>query len=184
MFDLLANQLLKIWGFRVVGDPANEIAKKIYVVIPHTSNWDFPLGILLRTAKHIDVQFIAKDSLFRPPFGFIFRWLGGHPVDRSKRGRFVEKVVDLYQQHDRFAISIAPEGTRKKVTKLKTGFYHIAKLANIPMVLTKFDYGTMSIHFSRPMFATDDQEQDMKQIDHFFAGSTGKVPGDGYDPPM
>lgn len=182
MFSLLANQLLKIWGFKVVGDPANEIAKKIYVVIPHTSNWDFPLGILLRAARHIDVQYIGKDSLFRPPFGFIFRWLGGHPVDRSKRGRFVDKVVDIYRRHDRFAISIAPEGTRKKVTKLKTGFYHIAKLANIPMVLTKFDYGTKSIVFSPPMFSTDDQEQDMEQIDLFFAGAIGKVPGNSYVP--
>ena len=184
MLAWLADTMLKIWGFKVLGDPANDLAKKIYVVVPHTSNWDFPLGILLRTAKHIDVQYIAKDSLFRPPFGFIFRWLGGHPVDRSKRGNFVDKVVELYQRHDRFAIAIAPEGTRKKVNKLKTGFYHIAKLAGIPMVLTKFDYGTKSIVFSSPMFASHSQDQDMKQIQHFFKGTLGKVPANSFDPEL
>ncbi|NND09443.1 MAG: acyltransferase [Saprospiraceae bacterium] len=184
MLSWLADKLLRIWGFKVLGDPANDLAKKIYVVVPHTSNWDFPLGILLRTAKHIDVQYIGKDSLFRPPFGVIFKWLGGHPVDRSRRGNFVYKVVELYQRYDRFAIAIAPEGTRKKVDKLKTGFYHIAKLAGVPMVLTKFDYGTKSLVFSKPMFTSLNQDKDMERIEHFFKGALGKVPANSYNPKL
>ncbi len=182
MFVWLANLLLQIWGFEVEGDPGNDVSKKLFVVVPHTSNWDFPLGILLRSAKRINVQFVAKDSLFRPPFGFIFRWLGGHPVDRSKRGHFVDKVVGLYNHHARFAIAIAPEGTRKKVHQLKTGFYHIAKQAKIPMILTKFDYGTKTITFSDPFMASEDLDHDLQVIDRFFMGAQGKVPEYGYAP--
>lgn len=178
----LAQKLLRLWGFTIKGDPANHLPKRIFAVVPHTSSWDFPLGILTRAAKHIDVRFIGKDSLFKPPFGFLFRWLGGYPVDRSKRTNYVEKVVQIFNDHERFSIAIAPEGTRKQVTKLKTGFYHIARLAGIPIILTKFDFGNMEVVFSDPLYPGDDQDADFATINQFFSGTKGKNPQNSYNP--
>ncbi|MBK8348603.1 MAG: 1-acyl-sn-glycerol-3-phosphate acyltransferase [Saprospiraceae bacterium] len=81
--------------------------------IPHTSNWDFPLGILMKFAMPIDVNYVGKTSLFKWPYGWLFRWLGGIPVDRKKNTNFVDSMVALYNKYDRLAFAIAPEGTRK-----------------------------------------------------------------------
>ncbi len=177
-----ANWLLKLWGFTVQGDPANHLTHRIFVVIPHTSNWDFPLGILVRSAHKIRVGFIAKDSLFRPPWGFLFRWMGGYPVDRSKSTRYVDKVVQLFESEPRLAIAIAPEGTRKKVTRLKTGFYHIARLAKVPMILTKFDWQNRVVEFSAPFYASQSEEADFGLIHAHFRGVRGKNPDNGFEP--
>lgn len=101
--------------------------KFVIAVIPHTSSWDFPLGLLVRSVMDIDVKYLGKDSLFKGPFGGLFRWLGGYPVDRSKNNNFVDTVIDIFKREEKFSTAIAPEGTRKKVDQLKTGFYYIAK---------------------------------------------------------
>lgn len=178
---VISNLLLRLWGFRLEGNPGNGLPQRIFAVIPHTSNWDFPLGLLVRSAAGISVQFIGKNSLFKPPWGFIFRWLGGHPVDRTKRQNYVESVVDLFGKHPNFALAIAPEGTRKKVDRLKTGFYHIARLARVPIILTKFDYGNKRVVFSSPFYPTNDQNRDFEEIYAFFKGVQGKNPRLGFD---
>lgn len=180
---ILSKLLLKLWGFTVVGDPGNHIPKKIFAVLSHTSNWDFPLGILLRSAEEIDVQWVGKSSLFKPPFGFIFRKLGGHPVDRTKRTNYVQSVVELYNSHDRLAIAVAPEGTRKKVDRLRTGFYHIARLAGIPIILTQFNFGEKKLVFSPPFYPTGDEERDFQEIYSFFRGVKGKNAELSFDVP-
>ena len=119
MFKRISQFLLWLWGFKIIGDLPKEIKKYIIIAMPHTSNWDFLLGLLVRSAINAKVNFIGKSSLFKFPHGFIFRWLGGHPVDRSKRTNFVDSIIEIYQKEERFAMVIAPEGTRKKSETIK-----------------------------------------------------------------
>ncbi|MDH3652010.1 MAG: 1-acyl-sn-glycerol-3-phosphate acyltransferase [Saprospiraceae bacterium] len=180
MGSLISRLLLKFWGFKIRGDVGNHFPKKVYAVVPHTSNWDFPLGLLVRSAGKISVNFIAKDSLFLPPFGFVFRCLGGYPVDRSKSTNFVDTMVNFFRQEEQFAIVIAPEGTRKKVDRLRTGFYHIARQAQVPIICISFDFGKKEVVFREPI-NPEDEEQDFAKIYAFFEGAVGKNPASGFE---
>lgn len=169
--------LLRLLGWRVEGFNPRQLDKYIIIVIPHTSNWDFPLGLLVRNAWELnEVKFLAKDSLFKPPLGWLFRWLGGYPVDRSKRHNYVDAVADIFDRHERFAITIAPEGTRSKVDRLRTGFYYIALKAKVPIIMAKFDFGNKVVTFSEPFWPTGDKEADFARIREFYKDAKGKNP--------
>jgi 1-acyl-sn-glycerol-3-phosphate acyltransferase len=162
-----------LWGWKIQGNfPA--IKKYMVVAMPHTSNWDFFIGLFLRPILNVDIKFAGKSSLFIFPLGYLFRWLGGYPVDRSKNTNFVKAVVDIYNSKDRFALCIAPEGTRKSVDKIKTGFYYIAKEANIPVVMIKFDWGNSLVDILEPYYLSDNMEADMEHIKQQFRGVRGK----------
>ncbi len=176
MFSAISAFILRLMGWKFEGDFPRELKKFMLIAIPHTSNWDFPMGLLIRSALKIDIKFVGKDSLFKPPFGGIFKALGGYPVDRSRRSNFVDAVVDIYNEKEEFRVCIAPEGTRKKVTELKTGFYYIAKGANIPIVMIAFDWGSMTFRISEPFYPTDDKQADFAHIKQFFKGTVGKNP--------
>ncbi|MEZ4909664.1 MAG: 1-acyl-sn-glycerol-3-phosphate acyltransferase [Saprospiraceae bacterium] len=178
MIKVISRFILKMWGFRITGIDPEIIPKKIYAVYPHTSNWDFPLGLLLRKAVPIKVNFIAKDSLFKPPFGWFFRYLGGIPVNRKSSNNFVDTMVTIYKKYDRIAFAIAPEGTRKKVTKFKSGFYYIAVDAKIPIILVTFDYGKGECNFSEPFYPSGNYVEDMKKIVTHFHGAKGRNDAD------
>ena len=107
--------------------------KCVIAVVPHTSNWDFPIGLCIRLLLDEKIHFVAKDSLFSWPFGGIFRKLGGVPVDRSKNNNFVQAVAQIFEQRKYFHLTVAPEGTRSKVDKLKSGFYYIAIEAKVSL---------------------------------------------------
>jgi 1-acyl-sn-glycerol-3-phosphate acyltransferase len=171
---------LKIWGWKVTGNFPTREKKKLYVVMPHTSNWDFPVGIFLKFGYNMDVQYIAKHTLFEGPFGWFFRATGGVPVDRSKSTNFVDAVAETFSKYDKLSFAIAPEGTRKKVNKLRTGFYWIARKAQVPMVLVKWDWGKMNLHFSEGIYATEDFDADMAGILAFFKDAKGRIPENGY----
>jgi 1-acyl-sn-glycerol-3-phosphate acyltransferase len=174
MLKYFARLVLKILGFKIEGQYPYEHKKVIFAVVPHTSNWDFPLGILVKWALSARINFIAKSSLFKWPYGWFFKYMGGIPVDRSKSQNTVQAVAEAYNREERLAIAIAPEGTRSKVDRLKRGFYFIAKLAEIPIVLVRFDYSKKTIHFDDPFFTTDDEEADWKYIHSYFEGVKGK----------
>ncbi|MFZ1705192.1 MAG: 1-acyl-sn-glycerol-3-phosphate acyltransferase [Saprospiraceae bacterium] len=176
MIRLFCRLILKIWGFKQTGHYPKEIKKKLYAVYPHTSNWDFPLGILMKGAIPMDVNYVAKDSLFKWPYAWIFKALGGIPVDRNKRTHFVDNMVDLYNKYDVLSFAIAPEGTRKKVGVWKTGFYYIALKAKIPLILVKFDYKNKEVHYSDPFWPTGNFDKDMIFIAKHFEGTIGKNP--------
>lgn len=176
MFSLISRAILFLLGWKIEGQYPHHIPKKILVVYPHTSNWDFPLGILVRTASKAKIQFIGKNSLFRPPYGFIFRGLGGVPVDRTKSNQFVDNMVETYNNRERFTTVIAPEGTRKKVDRLKTGFYYIAVGAKIPMILTQFDFERKVVRYGEPFYPSGDKEKDFEFIFDYFRGIKGKYP--------
>ncbi len=181
MISLLCKAVFALAGWKIRGRPPTELDKAVIVVMPHTSSWDFPLGLLVRGALGIKVQFIGKHTLFRPPFGWIFKALGGHPVDRTRPGRVVDQIIALFNSHDRFLLAIAPEGTRKKVDRIKTGFYYIALGADVPIVMVRFDYRQRSVTFAEPFFPGGDKKHDMPFILDYFRGVQGRHPELGID---
>lgn len=167
----------KILGWRFKGgEHIKKAPKAMFAPIPHTSYWDFPIGLIIREVFDINIRFAAKDSLFKWPYGWIFKKLGGYPVDRSKSNNMVEAVAKIYDEHESFYLCIAPEGTRKKVQKLKTGFYYISKLANVPIILVRFNFGDKLVEFSEPFYPTDDVEKDFEHFHQYFKGIKGKYP--------
>lgn len=180
MMSRFCTFLLRLFGWRVTGRYASELPKVIIIVVPHTSNWDFPLGLLVRATLKTDIRFIAKSSLFKPPFGWLFYWLGGYPVVRTRSTNFVQMMTEIYQKEPRFHTVIAPEGTRKKVDHLKTGFYHIAMGGGSAIVMCRFDWERKVVEFREPFFPTGDIEADFVIIEDYFRGIKGKNPTLGY----
>lgn len=175
MRSQLSSWILKIMGWTITGNYPNEEKKNVLIVVPHTSWVDFILGILVRSAKELDTRFLAKKSLFKPPFGAFFKWMGGHPVDRSGNQNMVEAVIEIFDKKEEFDIAIAPEGTRKKVKHLKTGFYWISKGAGAAIVPVKFDFEHKNVHFGDPFYPGDDPEKDLEKIESYFRGVKGKI---------
>ncbi|HKK87874.1 MAG TPA: lysophospholipid acyltransferase family protein [Saprospiraceae bacterium] len=180
MLNRISSWILKVLGWRVTGKPPRDLKKYIIIVIPHTSNWDFPLGLLVRSKTGIQVNFIGKKSLFKPPWGFLFRRLGGYPVDRTKRASFVDNAVELFKENERFALTIAPEGTRSRTDHLKSGFYYIALGAKVPIIMVKFDYEHKVVDFADPFEPTGEKEDDFEFIEAHFKGVRGKHPEYSY----
>jgi len=181
MFSWICRQAFHyIWRFKIVGVIPNHVPKKLYVVAPHTSNWDFPLGLFMGYAFKMEVGYIAKASIFRFPFGWFFRMMGGMPVNRKKTQGFVEAVVELINSKEKFCTTISPEGTREKVNKLKKGFYHIAKGANIPIVYVNFDWEKREVIYDTPKMIEDTYEKELEYLNTFFKNSKGKFPEKGW----
>lgn len=177
MFRLFYLFIFKMLGWKTKGQFPKELKKYIVAVAPHTSNWDFPLGVAGRSILRLNkAKYLGKSQLFKPPFGWFFRWMGGYPVDRSKSHDMVEQVADLFRSHDEFILALAPEGTRKKVEKLRTGFYYIAKSAGVPIVPVGFDYKKKEIIVAEPMLVTDSFEDDMDKLLGFYRSVRGKNP--------
>ena len=166
----------KILGWKIVGNFPTDLKKYVVIAAPHTSWKDFPIAILGRNTFGTKINYIGKASLFKPPFGFIFRWLGGAPVERSKSTNKVDAIVNVFNKHDEFRLALSPEGTRQKVAKWKTGFYYIAKGAKIPIVMVTLDFGRKQILASKPYYPTDDMEADFKHFKNFYKGVKGAKP--------
>jgi 1-acyl-sn-glycerol-3-phosphate acyltransferase len=174
---------LNSWTFE--GQSPKDLPKFIIAVAPHTANADFFIGVMARSYLQLKkTKYLGKSQLFKPPFGFIFRWLGGYPVDRSKNNNLVDAVVELFNSKASFSIALAPEGTRKKVDKIKTGFYHIAKKANVPIVLIGFDLANKKIRICEAFMPGEDVLADFKMIIDFFSSCKGIHPEKGIDPDM
>lgn len=184
MFGWFCRFLFKSWGWKLEGEIPHHLPKKLYVVIPHTSNWDFPVGIMLKYGYKMDVGFIAKSSLFKWPFAWFFKALGGIPVDRKKSRGFIESVVTVIKEREKFSTAIAPEGTRGKVKKLKSGFFHIARLADIPLVYVKFDWGNKIIHFAEPREVYETLQEELDFIDTHYKNTVGRNPDLSYGYPF
>lgn len=164
--------ILSGFGWTISGRAPDE-KKYIIIVAPHTSNIDFFLGIAARFAIGVKANFLAKEILFQPPWGWIFSGLGGYPVKRDKHYNQVDQIVNIINQNDRFILALAPEGTRSNSQQWKTGFYWIAKLAKIPIAMVSFDYARKKITFSEPFYPTENMEQDFSEMKIFFKGVKG-----------
>ena len=179
MKQRIAQFIFKCIGWKTNGFPEG-VKKALLIVMPHTSNWDFPLGILLRTAIGKKILYLGKSSLFKWPYGALFRWLGGYPVYRDQRLNFVQTVAEIFHKHEEFLVVLAPEGTRQKVDQLKTGFYYMALEAKVPLVMTSFDWDNKEANFSAPYELIGDYEQDLKVIEAHYKGIRRKIPENGY----
>jgi 1-acyl-sn-glycerol-3-phosphate acyltransferase len=171
----LANLILKLFGWRAVGSLAGQ-PKCVIVVAPHTSNWDFPVLMLMAITLRLKVAWMGKHTLFRPPFGPIMRWLGGLPIDRSARHNMVEQAVESFRTHDRLLLAIPPEGTRKRAPYWRSGFYHIALGAQVPIALAFADYRRKVGGIAGMIMPSGDIDADMALIRDFYSGIIGKRP--------
>jgi len=170
----------KIMGWKVVGNFPSKLKKCVIIVVPHTSNIDFFLGLVIRKVWNEEINWIGKKSLFKAPYGWFFRWVGGAPIDRSKNSDTVSATVAIFKEREKFRLTIAPEGTRKKVDKWKTGFYYIARAAKVPVVMVAFDFGNKQVKVSEPCPISDDKEKDFEVYEDFFKGIKGRVPENSY----
>ncbi len=168
--------LFTVLGWKFEGDFPRDIKKYVVIAAPHTSWVDFPIAILSRMASGLMINFIGKASLFNGPFGFFFRGLGGTPVDRTKSNNLVDAIVEIFNAKEEFRLGLSPEGTRKKVKTWKTGFYYIAKGANVPIVMATLDFENKKIKISDPYYTTSDKEKDISFLRGFYLNVKGKNP--------
>lgn len=167
----------KLTGWKIKGTVPAELKKAIILVGPHTSWKDVLIGLMARSVLQLkQARFLGKKELFDGPFGFFFRRMGGIPVDRFSNKNMVDQVVSLFEQTEAMLLALSPEGTRKKVDRLRTGFYHIAKKAGIPIILCGFDFEKKEILFAPPFFTGEDEAKDFEKIIAFFAPVKGKHP--------
>jgi 1-acyl-sn-glycerol-3-phosphate acyltransferase len=155
--------IFRLMGWRLVNGVDPGLKKAIFAVAPHWKNSDFFVGLGTRALLKRRIAFLGKAELFKPPFGFIFRALGGMPVDRSRKGNLVESQVQTVKNMPDALIALAPEGTRKDVSRLKSGFYYIALGAGIPIVPVGFDNGAKEVKIGEPFYPSGDFEGDMLQ---------------------
>ena len=167
----------KVLGWKVTGfTDFGKVKKAVIIAVPHTSWHDFYMGVLLRSVIGIEANFVGKKSLFKWPFGWIFRSLGGAPVVRKRNEKQVESIARIFKGREVFRMAMSPEGTRKKVEEWRTGFYYIAKTANVPIVMFTLDFENKENRFSEPFYPTDDKEADFKFMRAYFKDVKGKVP--------
>jgi len=164
---------LKILGWKTAGQ-LPEMPKYVIVVAPHTSNWDLFYGAIIALVLKLDTCFMAKHQLFIGPFGPIMRWLGGMPIDRSASDRTVDQVIRKFNENEKFVLAITPEGTRQKVKYWKTGFYHIAEGARVPILLGFLNYASKTGGVGPLFMPTGDIDSDIQAIRNFYLSVTGK----------
>ncbi len=169
----LARHLLALAGWKVMYQPPPE-KKLVFVFYPHTSNWDFPIGLLTRSAMGLPILFAAKDSLFAWPLGAIFRALGGVPVNRRERTGFVTQMAARFRAEQEFYLIIAPEGTRRLTPGWKSGFYRLALEADVPLGLAFIDYSRREIGVVDYLRLEGDEALDLQRIQQIYAGRQGR----------
>ena len=165
MIKIISKFILnKVLGWRVKGVlPIND--KYIISVVPHSSYFDLIVAVLIRTYSGLKIKFIGKKELFNPLTSFFFKFLGGIPVDRNKNENLVDVVVNLFKTNKIEILAIAPEGTRKKVNKWKTGFYYIAMNAKLPIIMVSFDYNRKEVKINNRFYPTGNINNDLKELE-------------------
>jgi 1-acyl-sn-glycerol-3-phosphate acyltransferase len=167
--------ILSLTGWRTEGR-LPLIPKFVLVGAPHTSNWDLPFTLLMAFALRARIHWMGKEAIFRKPFKGFFKWLGGIPVKRSQSENLVEQSIQQFQRNEQLILTIAPAGTRKRVIRWKSGFYHIACGAGVPIVLGFLDYRRKVGGIGPLVYPTGNITADMETIRAFYDGVTGKNP--------
>ncbi len=179
MIKKLASFIFHSLGWNAVGEVPPAIKKYIILAAPHTSNWDFFYGRLFFLMKGIPLKFFIKKEWYVFPFNVLFKFLGGIPVDRSKKENLTNQIENIFNQYDELAIMITPEGTRKYNPNWKKGFYYIAQKTKVPIILGYIDYEKKVGGFGPVFNITDDVEKDIETIKNFFRDKKGKFPEKG-----
>jgi 1-acyl-sn-glycerol-3-phosphate acyltransferase len=166
----------RLLGWKLIGTMDDSVKKCVVIVIPHTANVDFLIALLVRGIMKVEINFVGKKELFTFPFGYYFRSVGGAPLDRSGGKNNVDATAEVFNKHETFRLALSPEGTRKKVTELRTGFYYIALKANVPIIPVAFDYGKKEVRIGNHITVSGNYEEDMKIILPHFKDAIGKIP--------
>ena len=172
LLRFLAILVLKLIGWKARGEVLAH-QRCVLIGAPHTSNWDFPLMLLVVLKLRLRVFWMGKHTLFPFPFAGLMKWLGGIPIDRSSSHNVVNETVRQYRENDELVVLIPPEGTRSKVERWKTGFYHIANLAQVPILLGYVDAAKKEAGIADFFSPTGDLEKDMQEIRAFYASKKG-----------
>lgn len=167
--------------WRVVGNPP-DAPKYIIIGAPHTSNWDGIFLIAMAWALRVPVRWLGKNSLFRPPYGWFMRWMGGISIDRSKSNNTVDLICERFAEEKVFVLAVPAEGTRRRREYWKSGFYHIASQAEVPILLSFLDYAKKEGGFGPSVTPSGDVSADMNEIREFYTGISGKYP-EKFTPP-
>jgi 1-acyl-sn-glycerol-3-phosphate acyltransferase len=170
-----ARALLTALGWRIEGEkPLHR--KYVLIAAPHTSNWDFPLMILFGWAFDIRMSWMGKQSLFHAPYGWIMRALGGVPVKRGEKGNLVDAMVKTFDERDSLVVVVPTEGTRVRTDYWKSGFYHIARGAGVPIVPSYLDFGQKRGGFGPALPVSGNLAHDMDLLRGFYAPMKGRYP--------
>jgi 1-acyl-sn-glycerol-3-phosphate acyltransferase len=175
MLRLIARALLKLGGWTPVGGTIG-VPKAVIIAAPHTSNWDGIWGLIYRVAVGLDIRFFAKDALFWFPLNLVLRSLGGIPLDRRQPGTAVPAAIAALNNNASYYFGLAPEGTRSLKAGWKSGFYRIAREANVPIVLGFLDYGRRRLGTGPLIELSGDVDVDMARIRAYYADIEGRHP--------
>src|SRR3954470_374222 len=162
-------------GWKFEGQVPDE-PRFVIIVVPHTSNWDFIVGVGALFSLGFRISFLGKHTLFKWPLGVFMRWLGGVPVERSVSRDRVGENVSAFNSAEKMILAVAPEGTRKLVKDWKTGFYHVAEGAHVPIVPVAFDYGTKTVKLFAPVWTTGDKDGDIRRLKDLYRNVVPKNP--------
>ena len=169
----LGRMLMRLSGWRFEG-VLPDVPKLVIAVAPHTTNWDFVIGVMVLWALDIKISFLGKHTLFRGAFGKWMRSIGGIPIDRESTHGVVGDAVQAFERAQRMVLALAPEGTRQLGKGFKMGFLHIAHGANVPVLLAYFDFSRKVIGFGPMLVTTGNVESDMKIVLDFYRPIRGK----------
>jgi len=175
MLSNISRFILWLFGWKVIKPKFNE---KSYVLIaaPHTSNWDFIIARLAIGSAEIPQKVLMKKEMFFFPLKYVLKALGAMPIDRIGSIKMVDYIIELFKKNDDFVFSISPEGTRSFVEKWKTGFYHIAVKACVPIVLGRMDYKIKIVDFSNIFYPTGNFDKDFAEIIKYYSQAQGLYP--------
>lgn len=171
----LGKTVLRLMGWGFSGEFSSH-PKMIIIVAPHTSNWDFVIGLAVAFSLRLKITFFGKHNIFIPPFDRLLKRWGGIPVERSSNHGVVELMADEMRKADKMILCLAPEGTRSKVENWKTGFLHIAHKAKVPVFLIAFDYKKKHIEFGPVHKISEDIPHELNKIYQHYAGVQARFP--------
>lgn len=176
MIKSLFRSILRIFGWKLEHESVPDYGKAVLIFAPHTSNWDFVTMLCAKFAWDIQVRYLGKHTLFNPITGWFFRGLGGIPVMRSESHNMVDQVNAIFDEQDRCILALSPEGTRSYTKYWKTGFYHIAHRAQVPIVMFYLHRPSKIIGFTEPFETTGDIEADFVHFAEFYKDKEGFIP--------
>ena len=176
MKSFIGKLVLKIMGWKSDYPKEFHIDKCVLIAAPHTSNWDLLFALAVFWEQKIQAKYFIKDSFTKGIHGWFFKMLGAIGVDRSKTGNLVHHAVSTINRMDKIALMVPAEGTRSRVEKWKTGFYHIAKKADVPVALGYLDYKNKIAGVGDLVEISTDYEKDMKKIEKFYSSIPAKYP--------
>jgi len=175
MKKVLCRLLFRIFGWKMRGDIPS-MKKYIVITAPHTSNWDFFIGRCFAYIHDIKAKYLLKSELYFWPLNILIKLNGGIPVYRKKAKNMVEQIVQKFNSSENLILAISPEGTRSRVNVWKTGFYHIAFKAKVPIVLSYIDYKKKEIGYFGILEPSGDLDKDLKYIQGLYKNVVGKRP--------